>query len=342
MNILKNQPSAAVSAADAHYDLGLWLQREYDAGRRGSMKAQLLPQLRRGAIDLLFAAVFLESFADEADALRQAEAQIAAIRAEVELASEEFALCTDSAEIAAARAAGKIAIVLSTEGAEPFGSDVTLLDRLYAQGVRVLGIAHTRKNLACTGAPYTAVPGSGEEGLTDFGKALLRHGQELGMLLDLSHLNDAGTADALALSTRPVIATHSNCRAVCPTPRSLPDELIRGIAERGGVIGLGCCSPLVGDTRESISMETLLRHLEHLLRMAGEDHVCLGLDLAEMICEGEPFTVNGHTTPLVDVIKGHGALPEFWALLRQRGWPDDLLRKIGFSNLMRITGEVLG
>ena len=341
MSQVKIQPSAAVPAADAHYDLGLWLQREYAAGRRHGLKTQLMPQLRRGNVELLFAAVFLESFADAEDALHQAEWQIAAIREEVQMASDDFALCTDAAEIAAARAAGKIAVVLSTEGAEPFGSEIGLLDRLFGQGVRVLGIAHTRKNLACTGAPYTAVPGCGEEGLTDFGKALLRRGQELGMLLDLSHLNDAGTADALALSDRPVIATHSNCRAVCPTPRSLPDELIRGIAERGGVIGLGACSPLVGDTQERISMETLLRHLEHLLRVAGEDHVCLGLDLAEMICPGEPFTVNGHTTPLVDVIKGHGALPEFWALLRQRGWPEALLRKIGFENLMRVTKEVL-
>lgn len=333
--------SQRVPVADAHYDLGLWLQREYAAGRRHGLKTHLLPQMRRGNVALLFAAVFIESFTDPGDALRQAEGQIEAIRAEVEMASGDFALCADAAEIAAAQAEGKIAVVLSTEGAEPFGCSVDLLDRFYEQGVRVLGIAHTRKNLACTGAPYTATVGYREEGLTGFGKALLRRGRELGMLLDLSHLNDAGTLDALALDSGPVIATHSNCRAVCPTPRSLPDDLIRAIAERDGVIGLGCCSPLVGDTQESISMETLLRHLEHLLRIAGEDHVCLGLDQAEMICPGEPFTVNGYTTPLVDVLKGYGALPEFCALLRQRGWSESLLRKLCFSNLMRVTGEVL-
>ena len=342
MNPIERTRSAAVPAADAHYDLGLWLQREHAAGRRHGLETQLLPQLRQGNVKLFFAAVFIESFKDSNDALHQAEGQIAAIREEVEMASHAFALCRNGKEIAAAQFAGKIAVVLSTEGAEPFGCEVAVLDRFCEQGVRVLGIAHTRKNLACTGAPYTAVPGCGEEGLTDFGKALLLRGQELGMLLDLSHLNDRGTADALALGAGPILASHSNCRAVCSTPRSLPDDLIRAIARRNGVIGLGCCSPLVGDTQESISMETLLRHLEHLLQIAGEDHVCLGLDLAEMICPGAPFTVNGHTTPLVDVIKGYGALPEFWDLLRQRGWPETLLQKIGFSNLMRVTGEVLG
>ena len=330
-----------IPAADAHYDLGDYLRLERRKGRRKVMETDLLEGLRRGGVRLLFAAVFTDPVSEHGTALEQAVEQLAAIQSELRESPGLFAICTDAAQVEAAMEAGKIALVLTLEGAEPLEGNLDLLEFFYHAGIRALGIAHARRNFACDGAHYTTGKYDLGGGLTAAGADLIRRARELGMLVDLSHLNDAGTADVLELTKGGLFASHSNCRAVCPTLRNLSDDQIRAISERGGIIGLSVCSAFVGDQPHTITMEQVLRHLRHLLEVAGEDHVCLGLDLAEMICPGVIFTVNGYSTPLKDLISNHGCLPEFAELLRQQGLAERTIRKLFSENLLRFVKDNL-
>ena len=244
-------------------------------------------------------------------------------------------------EIEKARKEGKPAIIMSFEGIEPLGRNVELLDFFYESGVRGIGLAHARRNLACDGAMYTNSPHNIGAGLTDFGVELVEKAQELHMLIDVSHLNDAGTKDVLDIVKGPVIASHSNCRALNPTLRNIDDTLLRRIADSGGVIGLNGCSVLVSDREGNASMEMLIEHLNHLVNVAGIEHVGLGFDIAQMILPDAYITVNGIKQKVVDIVASHGDIPEFTEELLKHGYTEEMLRKIYAENFLRVYRDVL-
>ncbi|MGM9661926.1 MAG: dipeptidase [Oscillospiraceae bacterium] len=327
---------------DAHYDLGMYVRQERQKGRRRVIETDLLEGMRQGGVQVLMSAIYVDEQSVNGTALQQACEQLAALQAELRESPGLFAVCTSYAELQRAAAEGKLAILLSFEGAEPLGQNVELLDFFYGVGVRALGLAHSRRNQACDGARYTSGPHNLGCGLTDLGVAFIERAQELHMLIDVSHLNDAGAEDVLSLTTGPVIASHSDCRALNPTLRNLSDTLIRRIADRGGVIGLNGCSAIVGDRAEDATAERLADHLDHLVQVAGVEHVGFGLDIAEMILPEAYITVNGFDQRVKDMVPGHRAVPQFLELLSRRGYTEEALCKICAGNFLRVFREVLG
>ncbi|HEY8358217.1 MAG TPA: dipeptidase [Ramlibacter sp.] len=242
-----------------------------------------------------------------------------------------LAICRSKGEIEAAQAAGKLAAIMHIEGAEAIDTEFRALDVLYAAGLRSVGITWSRANAFGTGVPFrhNADPDIGP-GLSQAGKELVRECNRLGVMIDLSHLNAAGFGDVAAISSHPLVATHSNVHAICPHARNLVDWQLAAIRESGGMVGLnfavGFLRPdgrFVADT----PMELMVRHVDGLVEALGEDGVALGSDF------------DGAMMPRVigDVTGVQGLL----GALLEKGYGEELVGKIAMGNWMRMVGRVM-
>lgn len=209
---------------------------------------------------------------------------------------------------------GRIATLLSVEGGEVCGGSLAVLRVLYRLGVRAMTFTWNENNeLACAGKDRR------DRGLTELGKEFLQEMNRLGMALDVSHLSDKGIDDALALSTRPVFASHSNARAIWDTPRGLKDAHIRGIAERGGVVGVNFYSPqLCGARRAGIA--DVVRHIRHIADAGGVGCCAIGSDFDGMCSYPDGL----HTS---------ACLPQLTDALLDAGFTEAETERIAYHNL---------
>lgn len=231
-------------------------------------------------------------------------------------------ICRSTADIRACMDSGQMAAILHMEGAEAIDADLYTLDVLHAAGLRSLGPVWSRKTIFGEGVPFR-YPSTGDigAGLTETGKALLRRCNEKRILFDLSHLNEAGFWDVARLSDAPLIATHSNTHAVAPHSRNLTDDQLRAIADSDGLVGLNFGVAFLrpdGQLDPQVSLDIALRHLDHLIKMLGEDRVALGSDFdgAKM-----PTTIGDVT-----------GLNGLRAAMRDHGYDEGLMRKICHEN----------
>ncbi len=228
--------------------------------------------------------------------------------------------CRTGAEAKAAFAAGKGAAFLSVEGAELLGCSLEGLDWAFQAGVRAVNLTWNYANAlsgSCMEEP--------ERGLSPQGRAFCRRMGELGMLVDVSHLSDAGFWDVAETVEGPFLATHSNARALCPHPRNLTDEMCRELARRGAVAGINLFRDFLG---EGAGVEAVADHIEHFLDLGGAGSVALGGDL------------DGCGDRLPGGIAGVQDLEIIAEELLRRNYPEELLHAICFDNLMRVVNQV--
>ena len=327
--------------ADGHLDLCYDLLRRRQRGEVGSLAGEYLPRWRRAGVGLVVAAVYVDTLEREEDYYGQAMQQLDALRGELAGVEGDVALCTGAGQLTQARARGQVALLLSLEGAEPVGPEWRRLEEFYRLGVRLLGLTWSRNNRAGCGGGYEDDPASDAPGLTPFGRALAVRAEELGMLLDLSHLNQGGCDDVAALARRPFFASHSNARALRPMNRNLSDRTLRAIAGRGGVVGLNGFSGLVAGP-EGATVAALAEQADYLRAILGPGGVGLGLDLmGPMHPEGVPFTAGGVTVPGFDILPDHSAVPALLAELARRGYGREELAEIAGENWFRFFSQNL-
>jgi membrane dipeptidase len=192
-----------------------------------------LPRMRQGGLDAEFMALYISPRLEGADAVPEALGMLEALMEQVDAHPDKLALARTSQEILRNHQAGKISFCLGMENGTPILKDrLDLLRFFYRQGVRYVGLCHMKSNFlsdSSTDKPLW-------DGLSPWGETVVREMNRLGMLVDVSHLSDAAVRDILAVSTAPIFASHSGCRALCDVPRDLPDDLIKAIAQKGGVI----------------------------------------------------------------------------------------------------------
>jgi membrane dipeptidase len=184
-------------------------------------------------------------------------------------------VATSTAEIVAAKAAGQTAVVLHFQGTEPLGGDPGLVGVFARLGVRVMQLTYNYRTQAGDGC---CEPGNA--GLSRYGGMLVDRMNEHRVAVDVAHAGVRTALDAVDRSSRPVIASHANARAVCDSPRNLPDELIAAIAATGGVIGLCAFQSFITAARKP-SLDQLVDHAVHIAELVGPEHVGLGLDFAD-------------------------------------------------------------
>ena len=269
---------------------------------------------------------------DAADARRVTLQQAAILARLARENPDEIRLCRTAAEIEAASDAGALAVVMHLEGAEAIGPDLAELEVLHAAGLRSLGPVWSRPNAFGYGVPFRW-PGDPDEGpgLTERGKALVRACNELGVLVDLSHLNAAGARDVAAVSDAPLVATHSCVHAISPAARNLADDQLRMIAGTGGLVGLNyAVSFLRPDGRRTpdTSLDHVIRHLDHLIGILGESGVALGSDF------------DGALVPRA--IGDAAGLPNLVAAMRAAGYGEALIERICWSNWLDVLRRTIG
>ena len=253
--------------------------------------------------------------------IRMAEARPDAIR-----------LCRTVAEIEAARQAGAMAAILHIEGCEGIGADLAELQVYYAAGLRSLGPMWSRDNIFGHGVPFNfpASPDTGP-GLTEAGKRLVADCDRLGVLVDLAHLNEAGFWDVAAISSKPLVSTHSAAHALCPATRNLTDRQLDAMAERGGLVGLNFGVAFLredGVKNPDMGVERMVRHLDHLMAHLGEGGVALGSDFDGTMIPGWMGSAAG--------------LPKLVAGMQAAGYGPALIERICWGNWMDLLRRVIG
>lgn len=325
----------APGLVDMHFDLPMALYGQRH--RSGILAADFHQQFVDGGLGVIAAAIFLEEKYLPEQALRAAMGQIARLRAEVE-ADERYAICRSHAEIVAARAMGKIAFVITMEGVEPLCGDIDMLPVFYELGVRSLSLTHIRRNAAGEGG-LIAPGGSSPQGITGFGRDVVRGCEALGIVVDLAHLNPAGIEDVLAMTSGPLILSHTNARRYYDIERNSSDAQIQAVAERGGVIGVN--SVLVSPTRDHATLDRYIDHIEHVIARSSVDAVGIGFDFFEFVYasmpqhERERLVKDGGLHFVPDLVH-HGHARNLARRLIDRRWDDPSIEKLLWRNWTRV------
>ena len=327
----------AIGLADLHSDLPLALLKRRFDGELGTLHSDWLPRLRVGGVEVLVCAVYIDSLFLPEGALRRAVQLVDALLTEIDACQDHFALARSQAEIERITAAGKIAVLLAFEGAEPLGQDLSALRLFHRLGLRMLSFAWMRRTFFGDGAWENDSRG----GLSRLGRDAVREMNRLGIVVDISHASDRTTWDVLDISTRPVIASHSNSRALVDHPRNLTDEMIRAIASSGGVVGAVAVAPYIDDREPSIARWA--DHIEHLVDVAGIDHVAIGCDFYEDFAAlGAVYDIpawapsSSHGPLAVPGMTSWEHLPALTAELMRRGFTDADLSAIYRGNFARV------
>ena len=284
------------------------------------------PRLVKGGVTCQVMALYIEpQYKPTVSARRTLELLDAAYRLFEE--SSDFILATRAKDIIEAKRNGKVSALLSIEGGEAVEDSLPVLRSFYRLGVRAMGLTWNQRNDIADG-----VGEKSGSSLTEFGIALVKEMERLGMIVDVSHLSDSSFWSLHAVAERPYIASHSNARALCPHPRNLDDRQIEALAAKGGVIGVVFASNFVSEDPSRVSLGALVDHIDHIVKVAGIDHVGLGSDFDGFgVKEGAPV-----------VMKDVSELPLLTRELVQRGYTEEGVRKILGGNWLRVYEQVIG
>jgi membrane dipeptidase len=331
----------ADGVVDLHFDMPMDLYEKRN--RAGVLATDFLPDFEAGNIGVLGVAIYVEDRYLPEMGLRVALDQISRLYTEAEVAGR-FAICKNYQNILDARKARMIALLITMEGVEPLGTDLELLRVFYELGVRVIGLTHARRNAAGEGGVF-APSGSSPDGLTGFGRDVVRQCEALGVIVDLAHISPAGFEDILAITTKPPIVSHTNARKYYDIERNISDEQIKMIGERRGVIGVNAV--LVSPKKEESTLDRYIDHIEHIKSLTGIDGVAVGFDFFEFIYRQWPESARKElaakfTTPhFIPDLSNHSHARNLTRRLIERGFSDVEIEKILRGNWMRIFREIL-
>ncbi|MFG6149580.1 dipeptidase [Halobacillus sp. B23F22_1] len=240
--------------------------------------------------------------------------------------NHNFKVVTNFDRLRETFAHNQLAAVLHFEGAEAINPDLSNLENYYQKGLRSLGLVWSRPNAFAQGVPYR-YPSTGDigPGLTKAGKSLVKKCNQLGIMLDTSHLNEKGFWDVVSVSDAPIVATHSNSYSLCPISRNLTDEQLNAIRASQGVVGVTYSVNMLrsdGKMNRDTSLQEIVRHIRYIVDLIGVEHVALGSDF------------DGTTLP--NELKDVTGVPKVVDLLRKEGFTLEEVHKIASQNWMSV------
>lgn len=277
--------------------------------------------MEKGLIDAVFMAAYIPQGARDDDSLAAATERaldrLAEVHRQEKINSARIGIATSAADLYRLKAEGRKALVPAVENGYAIGKDIANLRRFRDMGVAYITLCHNGDNDICDSAVGNREWG----GLSPFGREVVAEMNRLGIMVDISHTSEDTVADVLALSTRPVIASHSSCRALCDHPRNLTDGQLRALAAQGGVVQICLYHNFLTPTPPA-TIADAVRHINHAVRLVGIDHVGIGSD----------FDGGGG-------IQGCNAANELIRLtvaLFAEGYSDEDIAKIWGTNLLRV------
>lgn len=298
-----------------------------------------IPLLRQGHVGAQLWSAYVSMSLKPDQAIEKTGQQIDLIHALVHRHPETFALATTAADIEAAFRGGRIASLITLEGTHQIADDPDRLDDAYRRGVRSITLTHSRPNSLFDSA--TAPPRHGDEngGMSAEGVRMIGRMNQLGILVDLSHVSTAVMHKALDLATAPVIFSHSSARAITDHPRNVPDDVLKRLPQNGGMVMVTFVPAYIDQQRANwevlppeeraktprpiSTLSMVADHIDHVAKVAGHDHVGIGSDF-----DGIPDLPQG--------LESVGTYPALFTELARRGWSQDNLEKLAGRNFLRV------
>lgn len=329
---------------DAHFDLLFDLGKRHALGEKHILKEKYVPLLRTGGVDVVAGAIYVDDAFLPEMALRQALDQVSALYQELNGAPEDVVLCRTYREVVSAKETGRIAVILAMEGVEPLYNDIDLLHIFHLLGVRTITLTHSRRNYAADGCLYAEANSGKAGGLTPFGAHLVKLCRELGIVIDLSHINETGFWDVIELCPGPIILSHSNPKALCDVPRNVTDEQIKAVAGQQGVVCINATSIMLDEDPTKVNLARYLDHVEYVADLVGVDFVGLGFDFCDHLLA---FLSDQEKLRLPKFfaapgISNHGEVKNVREGLLRRGFSPVEVAKIMGTNYLRVFREVVG
>lgn len=345
---------------DTHIDTTPRLQTDWKFTEEHTTGAVDLPRMKKGGLNGLFFSIYMSGRITGPQAVNDALERIAAVHKLAADLPDQVMLCTTAAQVREAHRRGRIAALMGMEGGHMINNSLSVLRTYAALGVRYLTLTHSVNT--------DWADSSGDQpkhnGLTDFGKDVVRELNRLGVMVDISHVADKTFWDALAVSRAPLIASHSSCFALNDHPRNMKDDMIKALAAKGGVIQINYldafidralyeytkkAQPLMRELMEKypgpenaakrqeevakqsgprpqVNWERIVDHIDHAVKLVGADHVGLGSDF------------DGGSMP--EGMKDATQLPKITEALLRKGYKESDIRKILGENTVRLLADV--
>jgi membrane dipeptidase len=310
---------------DGHCDTVLDIfNKKRSLGEKSDYSHLDIPRMKKGGVNVQFFAAFIEEIYKPNASLKRTLQLIDCIYQQIEKNKEEISIATDYEQIKNTIEADKIAAILSIEGGEALEGDLGVLRMLYKLGVRLLTLTWNQRNQIADGVGESQT-GSG---LTEFGFKVIDEMNKLGMLIDVSHLSETCFWEVIKRSKSPIVASHSNCYALCPHLRNLKDEQIKAIAEKGGIIGITFVPDFLTNEKRETTIKDVTEHIDYLVKRVGVDYVGLGSDF-----DGTKVLPLG--------LEGVDKVPNITEELLNRGYKVEEIEKILGENWLRVFKKVV-
>ena len=313
-----------MATIDSHTDTPT-IAHSLDLVRKEGGKVNL-PFMREGRLDAVFMVVYIPQGMCNGDSLllatQYAEERLLAVLAQAKKYPDFMEIAKTPEDLWRIKQSGKKAIFLGIENGYAIGKNLDILKKFKELGVSYLTLCHNGNNDLCDSVTGPAKWG----GLSPFGKEAVDEMNRLGLMIDVSHAAESTFYDVLKYSAKPVIASHSSARTLCNHPRNLDDDQLRAMAKKGGVVQLCLYKPFINEEAEKASLSDAIRHLCHIIDIAGIDHVGIGSDF-----DGDGELIG---------CRAANELIQITLRLITEGFDDDSIAKIWGGNLMRVLGEV--
>jgi membrane dipeptidase len=341
-----------------------FFSKDFDIGKRNPGGHVDIPRMREGGMNAIFFSIWIDGRIMGPPAVQKAMDQIDAVHENVRKYSKDLVFCRTAAEVRSAHAQGKIAALIGVEGGHMIGNDIRVLRTFGDLGVRYMTLSHFYNDEWADSS--TDKPA--HNGLTDFGKDIVREMNRQGIMVDISHVSDKTFYDALEVSKAPLIASHSSCRAICDHPRDMSDDMIKALAAKGGVIQINYEKSFIDQAYKDASDKLsggVVAMFDQLKKACGDDQECYGRKMAEQekqaTAEGKLPRVSwerivdhiDHVVKLVgpahvglgsdfdgasmpEGMEDCSKLPKITEALLRKGYSDDDIRKILGGNLLRV------
>lgn len=322
---------------DGHGDV--WTDvtcRAIDHGERDIFRKHHLHKFKEGGVTGGIFVIWIDPPYDN-DPVKRSEQIVKSIKQEMEDSADILNFVKKYDDFEKGTKEGKLNIVTGMEGLSQIGEDIDMINYFYDEvGVRHAMLTWNELNALATGWPVDVT-----RGLTEAGKKAVKRIQDLGMVMDVSHLNDKCFWGVIDLAQGPIIASHSNARSVCPAMRNLTDDMLKAIAQTGGLVGMNSMREFISEKHDEQNVEHLADHVEYIADLIGIDHIGLGFDFDDYLGGEALKTFSDHVdSPSGDGISNEAEAKNILAVLKKRGYSQEDLDKIGYKNFYRVFKEV--
>lgn len=321
---------------DSHCDTPSQMMRGLDIGIAGDRSQVDLPKLKAGGVDASFFALYTSADLSEDEAATKVLEMLARVYDALDVYSEQAALALTPEDALRNKEKGLVSIFLGMENGSPIHKSLPLLRQFYRMGVRYMTLTHNGDNEIAD----SAAQGTRWHGLSPFGREVVDEMNRLGMIVDVAHVSDETFYDVIKCSKAPIVSTHSCCRALASHRRNMTDDMIRTLADHGGVIQINFYPVFLSDLYASFyevkgekasprpGVSDVVNHIDHAVKVGGIEHVGIGTDF-----DGIEITPKG----LEDISK----LPKVFDQLKRKGYSEDQIELIAGKNFLRVFNDVI-